>query len=147
MTSLPSSITFPYFSSGNHKITSPQTPKYNCIAWAAGDDGHWWWPAPGFYWPNGIPRQETIDVFLEAFASLGYEVCNGLDIEHGFEKVALYALNGKPTHMARQLNNGTWASKLGKSYDIEHMTPNTVEGTLYGQSILFMKRRVTGHEE
>jgi hypothetical protein len=81
-----------------------------------------------------------MDSFIEAFASLGYEVCNGLHLEHEFEKVVLYALSGKPTHMARQLNDGKWASKLGKSYDIEHITPSTVEGALYGQSILAMRR-------
>lgn len=28
---------FPRLTSGNHRITSPATPDYNCIAWAAGN--------------------------------------------------------------------------------------------------------------
>ncbi len=142
MAFLPPSTVFPNFTDTNHKVTSPRTPEYNCIAWAAGDASHWWWPAPGYYWPDGISRQETIDSFKDAFATLGYVLCASYDREQGFEKVALYAINGKPTHMARQLPDGRWASKLGNSYDIEHLYPEVVDGALYGMTVLAMKRAI-----
>ena len=35
-------ITFPNLEAGNYAVTSPSTPEYNCIAWAAGDTETWW---------------------------------------------------------------------------------------------------------
>ncbi|MEH2440267.1 MAG: hypothetical protein V7K16_08220 [Nostoc sp.] len=60
-----------------YKLTSPDTIDYNCVAWAAEDDETWWWPdiQEQFYWPLSIPREETIEVFQQAFETLGYEVC------------------------------------------------------------------------
>jgi hypothetical protein len=57
--------------------TSPATPRYNCLAWAAGQTDHWWWPDAfgAYYWPEGAPRAETIDGFVFAFETLGYERC------------------------------------------------------------------------
>lgn len=109
--------------------TSPETTAYNCIAWAAGDIRRWWWPDPFFlyYWPPGIPRQETTDAFIALYESLGYEVCQNSDYEDGYEKIALYVSGlGKPTHAARQLPNGSWTSKLGRSFDVEHDLPEEV---------------------
>jgi hypothetical protein len=58
----------------------------------------------------------------------------------GLEKVALYAdANGCPTHVARQLPNGRWTSKLGELEDIEHDLP-ALEGDLYGSVTLVLKR-------
>jgi hypothetical protein len=35
---------FPRLTPGNHRVTSPATPAYNCVAWAAEDTEHWWQP-------------------------------------------------------------------------------------------------------
>ena len=100
--------------------TSPEDKKYNCIAWAAEDDKNFWWPIGG-YWPQGIPREETMAAFIQAYQQMGYEICNNDLQEMGFQKVALFAdKNGKPTHAARQLANGRWTSKLGRNIDVEH---------------------------
>jgi len=56
-----------------------------------------------------------------------------------FEKVAIYALDGEPTHAARQLSDGTWTSKLGKDIDITH-TLRALEGSTYGQVAAYLKR-------
>jgi hypothetical protein len=114
--------TFPGLAAGGHRITSPPDPKYNCLAWAAGDTANWWWPGLGKeHWPPGIPRERTLDAFQQAFALLGYAVCDGEEPEAGFERVALFADDsGKPTHAARQQPDGSWTSKLGKKEDIEH---------------------------
>ncbi len=134
---------FPNLHSSNHKITSPQTPDYNCIAWAAGDDERWWWPGsfPHVYWPPGIPLNESIDSFVAAFSTLDYMVCDSSDLELDYEKVALFAdKNGKPTHMARQLASGVWTSKLGQDHDIEHHELDVICGPAYGDAVKIFRR-------
>lgn len=118
---------------------------YNCIAWAAEDTEKWWWPAGGTpvagftgapmkpnYWPPGVPREETVEAFVQAFEALGYAVCAEQSHESGFTKVAVYArttLPKRPTHMARQLPDGMWTSKLGSGPDIFHKTLECLEGS------------------
>jgi hypothetical protein len=131
---------FPELNPSNYKITSPKDGNYNCIAWAAGDDTHWWepidfvpgMPMGGFYWPTGLPREHTLGSYILAFKRQGYRECESADYETGVEKVALYAKNGAPTHAARQLPNGTWTSKLGELQDIEHANLQCIEGDGYG---------------
>ena len=109
---------FPRLAEFGYEITSPDTGIYNCIAWAAQDQTAWWWPRASFYgpgvmggsyWPETLPSGATISNFVEMFVQLGYENCETGDLEAGFEKVALYALRGSPTHAARQLPDGLWA--------------------------------------
>jgi len=135
---------FPRLQAGNFRVTSPPDREYNCIAWAAGDTHIWWWPTGDprkTHWPTAAPRLLTLAAFRDAFASLGYSVCESEELEPNFEKVALFTdlPNGIPTHAARQLPNGRWTSKLGYSEDIEHELRD-VEGTIYGTAVLFMKR-------
>lgn len=135
---------FPFLEQGTYRVTSAATPTYNCIACAAGEDFRWWWPTPGlYYWPKAAPLEETVESFALAFQSLGYEKCDNADLEQGRDKVAIYAGDDNvPTHMARQLPNGKWTSKLGSDIDIEHMTPHEVEGPLYGRVVRFLKRQI-----
>lgn len=142
---------FPNLKPGEYKITSPKTPKYNCIAWAAGKTNKWWQPphpflgAPaGSYWPPDIPAGTTPSGVARAFELQGYEVCENADLEAGFEKVAIYVdALGKYTHAARQLDNGAWTSKLGGWEDIQHDTVEALEGRghAYGTATRFLKRR------
>jgi hypothetical protein len=164
---------FPKLARGGYEKTSNATGRppvpgaYNCIAWAAGDPRKrfWWWPHPDAYWPFWIKtREQTIDCFVKTFHSLGYMVCSDSRLERAFEKVALYAIHHSqlqmpppqsaaeyrdwmPTHMARQLPDGVWTSKLGGSEDISHFTLDALEsyGPLrvrdeYGCPVLYMKR-------
>lgn len=142
--SLPSSSVFPRLAPDNNEITSPSTPRYNCIAWAAGDAERCWWPdADGVaYWPGGVPRAETVEAFVDAFRTLGYGPCDDGELEPGHEKVALFAHLGLPTHAARQLPDGRWSSKLGRSVDIAHAL-DALDGPLYGAAVLFLRRRST----
>src|ERR1035438_162844 len=119
----------PYLTADNCEVTSAQSRRYNCIAWAAGNDLRNWWPDPrGIgYWPLGIPRQVTIDAFMRAYGTLGYTLCFDESLEEGLEKIAIYgttALDGSviPTHAALQLQSGKWTSKLGPFEDINHDT-------------------------
>jgi hypothetical protein len=135
---------FPNLEADGYEETSPATGQYNCIAWAVGVSSQWWWPDPnGAYpWPEGIPRAVTVEAFLGAFATLRYQSCESAELETGFEKVALYSLDGKPTHAARQLPDGRWTSKLGKYLNITHAL-SALEGPVYGQPTHFLKRAVS----
>ncbi|HLN28482.1 MAG TPA: hypothetical protein VK395_12140 [Gemmataceae bacterium] len=132
---------FPRLNPGNHCITSPPTPEYNCIAWANGDTTHWW--QPGVFWPMQTgPDDYGIGVLEQMFLSRGYTDC-AMDtgLEPAFEKVALYCLGGfLYTHAARQLPNGKWTSKLGGAEDIEHDQPHELAGGIYGEVVQIMKR-------
>jgi hypothetical protein len=117
-------VDFPNLLQAKFEITSPKTKFYNCVAWAAGEDDRFWWPDKmnQAYWPKGVLRQVTLPAFISAFQTLGYNCCgNNSELEDGFEKIAIFlAHNGKPTHVARQLADGKWTSKLGANYDISH---------------------------
>ena len=78
--------------------------------------------------------------FIEAFRTLGYEVCESGHLEPEVEKVALYAEGDKPKHMARQLEDGTWTSKLGRYHDIVHHTVEAVENDVYGNVKVYLRR-------
>jgi hypothetical protein len=133
---------FPRLRGAEYRIDSPQDPDYNCIAHVVRDKGGCWWPDLGGQdsWPEGVPREEAPAAFLAAFATLGYVMCAGEELEPGFEKVALFANeHGVPTHAARQLESGRWTSKLGGLEDIEHAL-HDLEGVAYGSVELLMKR-------
>ena len=137
---------FPRLGGATYRITSPAQPDYNCIAWAAGDDSRWWEPDSfgQYYWPEDVPRQYTVEVYAEVFQRLGFEVCQDATFEVGVEKVAIFGLDGSPTHAARQLEDGTWTSKLGQLEDIEHQDLDDVSEGNYGRPVLFLKRHEPG---
>jgi hypothetical protein len=133
---------FPRLTPENHREASPESPDYNCVAWAAEDTQRWW--QPRVYWPVDVSREEFgVGTLTEAFVALGYQSC-GMDgsLESGFQKVALYGSALMYTHAARQLPSGKWTSKLGRGVDIEHDTPDAVAGGIYGEVFAIMKRVV-----
>jgi hypothetical protein len=119
------------------------------MAWAGGDDSRWWQPTPipmgGYYWPPGLPVVDTIDNYERALEAHGYTRCADGSLEAGVEKVALYQWpgEGKFSHAARQLANGSWASKCGQLQDIEHASPHDLVGPRqygYGEVAQYMCR-------
>lgn len=133
---------FKLLGNNNYKITSYKNKLYNCIAWAASENFRKWWPDKKnqqVYWPLEAPLETTIKAFIAAFETRGYKCCDDDSFEDGYEKVALFALNGIPTHAARQLRNGKWTSKLGDEEDIEHFLRD-VETPFYGTVVQFLKR-------
>jgi hypothetical protein len=126
--------------SDTFQVTSERTPEYNCIAWAAGDISRWWWPLGLSYWPENVLRAETMASFVTAFAELGYAPCGNGGLEFGIEKVVIFLEDGIPTHMARQLSSGEWTSKLGKSWDIVHVSSSELDGSAYGSAVQFLSR-------
>lgn len=138
---------FPGLRASKHQITSPATHDYNCIAWAANDTMRWWWPDPNpentaAYWPEGLAREESLEVFLAAFATLGYSPCPEDSLEAGYSKIAIFAVDSVPTHAARQLPNGFWTSKLGRLEDIEHDL-SAIQGDIYGTVAAVLRRAIT----
>jgi hypothetical protein len=141
---MPLTQLFPQLSVNGYQVTSPSTGDYNCIAWAALENDRWWWPDPyGIcYWPEAAPREETLEAFVRAFSLFGYELSNSFTLESGFEKIAIFIdSDGIPTHMARQLQNGSWTSKIGELEDIEHEL-NGLEGDAYGHVAAVLTRAI-----
>lgn len=131
---------WPYLLSEGYEVTSIATWSYNCIAFAADVENLNWWPdlnGKGF-WPIKW-REVSLPCFIAAFQSIGYNLCeNALEAE--YDRIAIYALNGTPTHAAKQLHDGRWKSKLGRSEDIEHKSLKAVEEFIYGKAVVFMRR-------
>ena len=126
----------------NYVETSPEDNRYNCIAWTFRDRTRYWWPIPFFYWPSEVPRQVTIEAFRQLYIVNGYTVCDNGNLEAGYEKVAIYVRNQKPTHAAKQLPNGKWSSKLSDQEDVEHDSLEDLID-LFGDIEVILRREIT----
>ena len=142
-------LRYPNLRSSVYLLTSPKTPNYNCVAWAAGETNRPWCPIPydtaPYYWPLGEQDDESLEVFIECFKSLGYEICDDENFEEGFEKVAIYIdEEGLHSHMARQLvDKQQWTSKCGDLEDISHPHLAALEGNPgYGKVSCILKRGI-----
>ena len=134
---------FPNLVPDGYRVTSDETPEYNCVAWASEDSSRWWWPSSDYYWPEQSPLEESLASFRSVFEAMGYQECATDDLEAGFEKVAIFVDEESfPTHVARQVENGNWTSKLCRWQDIEHQSTQALAGTasIYGQVALLMRR-------
>jgi hypothetical protein len=129
---------------GNFKYTSPKKKVYNCVAWAIGITNlH----IDMLYFRDVYDLDpNTLDHSAKGYAAClsefyGFEICDTIEYEPGFDKIALYE-DGKGDfqHAARQLSNGKWTSKMGTYEDIEHDTLEAVSGAYYGKPVLYMKR-------
>ncbi len=135
---------FPLADPGDWTETSDATGDYNCAAHAAGVEDANWWPepeAPEYYWPPGAVRDGSLEAFISGYGALGYSLCSDGELEPGFEKLVVYATSrGSPQHVARQLLDGRWTSKLGNEEDIEHVGPRSLAGSKYGNPALYLRR-------
>jgi hypothetical protein len=138
---------FPNINKNNSKITSPATRVYNCAAWAAKENHRRWDPTdPQYYWPHGVPRENTLDAFVQAYKTIGYKPCFDGSYEPGFQKIAIYAKIRAdneliPKHVALQLETAEWTSKVGDHEDIIHSSLNVFDGAAYGQAVCFLKKQ------
>jgi hypothetical protein len=132
---------FPGLRATPYRICRGGSRFYNCIAWAAGDDRRWWEPdEDGIeYWPPGVAREYTVEAYIAAFESIGYSKCDDNSLESGFEKVAIYAREGEPTHASWQLDDGRWTSKIGRLPEIDH-TFEALDGDEYGFPVQILRR-------
>ena len=74
------------------------------------------------------------------FARQGFSLCENDLQETGFEKIAIYAFVGQFTHVARQLENSRWTSKIGSMETVTHPTPASLSGGIYGNVHCIMRR-------
>jgi len=133
--------TFPGLQTSRYEVTSPADRRYNCLAWAAGVTDLWWDPGPDGYWPSDVPREPTVEGARAAYATLGYTTATTEHLEHGWQKIAIFiGTDGRLTHAARQLDEGTWTSKLGRDIDLSHVL-RALEGPCYGRVALVLGRR------
>ena len=131
----------------SYNITSGRCPRYNCVAWVADDMERWWEPEDrgGWHWPHGLPRDDySLANYVAAFETLRFEKCaDGLP-EPGVEKIAIYVDDDHEfTHVARQLDDGWWSSKLGMFNDISHQSLEALlrgRPERYGETFTYMMR-------
>ena len=132
----------------DYAITSPPDEGYNCIAWVLGDDERRWDPFAEIdgYWPSEVPRDDGLNTVQLMFERVGFTTCEDGSLEVGFEKIALFGSDGLFTHVARQLPNGRWTSKLGADVDIEHELEDLIRqrspsvSYRYDEVVGYMKR-------
>ncbi len=133
---------FPNLSSEDFEIVDEPSDLYNCIAYAVGDIAKPWDPNGTRYWPPWAPRNDRIDSLIAVFAGLepAYEQCESSQVEDGYQKVALYEVQGQAKHAALQMPNGRWRSKMGRGPVIEHRSPESLSDGIYGDVHCFMRR-------
>ena len=136
---------FPKLKEFPYKPTSPRDPRYNCIAFAVGDVTQFWDDVGvrGYYWPPGIPGPDNLIGWTKVFEIHGYSETDDRSLEPEYEKVAIYANDDGPQHVARQKASGYWTSKMGKGIDMEHAL-EWIEGEFYGKVVRIMKRKCPG---
>ncbi len=125
----------------NFKLTSAQTYRYNCIAYAMGMDDRWvdTLNVPWHWWPP-VKKDMSLDSLITAFEYLGFEACDMDDsIENGYDKVVLYQKNDEWQHAARVVEVNKYHSKFGESFDGTHSSGDVLE-IEYGNPYQVMKR-------
>ena len=130
---------FPNLSAVGYQITGPVSRQYNCVAWAL-QITHQWWSYDAL-WLESVPRSRETNALVQLFQAFGYAVCDSSELEAGYDKDALYGQFGEWAHVARQLEDGRWTSKLGPFEDITHSSPDDLTGELYGDVYRIMRRR------
>ena len=132
---------FPNLAGSGYEITGEPSREYNCTAWALGISSQDWdWDNPEGYWPPSLPRNRWVGTMIRLFANEGFSICDGDDNEPGYEKIAIYAFVGQFTHVARQLEDGRWTSKLGYREIIAHPSPASLARGIYGDVHCIMRR-------
>jgi len=137
----------PRLQPSRYEVKSHATPRYNCVAFANGDERHWWEAGVfggRFFWPPEIREDSTLQAWRQLFVSQGYVPTTNRNIELGFEKVAIYVSleDFSTTHVAKS-DGRVWKSKLGKGQDIDHYALDVLEGDQedeYGVVELVLKR-------
>lgn len=136
------------------EITSPKDLCYNCVAWSLGIDSHWVEPylsngikvEPWAVWPNTDDVGHDIDTYVKMYRGEGFVKAARGNLEAGFDKIVIYWNETSKTfnHVARQMEDGQWWSKLGRASDVQHAKPNTLgpAGSPgdYGEVWGYMKR-------
>ena len=136
---------FPALRGTSWDIKSDGTPVYNCLAWAVGENHRRWDTDKPHYWPDNNRHKFGIAYLVAAYRAVGFVVSN-IDAcvpDAEYEKIVLYCRDTEGSHAARLLANGRWTSKIGSHEDIEHETPGSLIGSVYGKPMVYMRRKKT----
>jgi hypothetical protein len=131
----------PRLTAEGYRVTSRQSVGYNCVAWALGEDDRWWEPAVGYFWPPDLPYDDALDTYVRIFELARYERCDSVELEPGYEKVAVYVDDADAFgHVARQQDNGRWTSKMSFFEDIDHPTAESLLGGAFTRIAVALRR-------
>jgi hypothetical protein len=133
---------FPRLGHG-YEVLAAATDRYNCISWSLGVTDRWLWPAR-----PGLPI--TFGDFDDLYSRQGYRRLASLSFDKvpGHDKIVLFAKTTpegvlQPTHAAKQQDDGSWTSKVGKLPLIRHLQPGDLEGAMYGAPyVVYVRERV-----
>lgn len=130
---------FPNLNFDQHfTFTSAKGDDYNCAAWAVEIIDEW----IQFKDENGH-LDVSLKRYIDYYEKHGFVKCDNQDFEEGWIKIVIYADDKNEfTHVARQLPNGKWTSKLGDWEDIEHESPQVLAGKSYGKPTVVMGKKV-----
>lgn len=122
----------------NFEFTSLRDPNYNCVAWASEITETW----EQCYDEHGDVL-ESAERYIQYFKDRGFTESASMDLENEVQKIAIYldTATNKFRHVARQLKNGKWTSKLGDWEDIQHDKPENLLGNLYGDKVVIFEKR------
>lgn len=128
---------FPNLNTNNFTFESLRDEDYNCVAWIHEIQDEWiqFKDVHGSY-------DISINRYIEYFKEFGYKISENKNLEKGVVKIAIYCDSraNEFKHVARQLPNGKWASKLGDWEDIIHENPDVLFGKLYGNDLIIMQK-------
>lgn len=136
-------LLFPKLRGTQWSIISRRNKRYNCFAWAAGENDRKWDFGKKDYWPKGVKKGYGIAYLVAAYVAEGFSVCPKAECaayDPSCETIVLYELHTNGSHAARLLPNGAWTSKIGALEDIQHEAPEHLSGTVYGDPLVYMKR-------
>ena len=124
---------FPHLTGKEYGL-SDEDFNYNCLAFALGDESHWWEPPrqPGQYWPPGFPDDVTIATVESIIRLHGYTVEIDTTSTPQTDAIAIYGVGNDWTHFAR-FSDGRWCSKLGEGHDVSGVHLEDLEGAMYGK--------------
>lgn len=131
------------------KICSPQTPVYNCIAWAMGFKNRWvsntssiivnFYHNRYVWWPEGVEDSQRCEALIEAFRALGFEPTENHNYNPLYDKAILYTDGKIWTHASRIIEEGIEHSKFGEEWDAIHGN-DRFQGSSYGYPYVIMQR-------
>jgi hypothetical protein len=134
--------TFPLLRRGeNCKKASEWDFNYNCLAFVLGDYSNWWEPPGvfGHYWPPGFSQDISVDTVTSIIKLHGFTVEFNPHETPVTESIAIYAKGDDWEHFAKY-SGGVWKSKIGEDEDIEHSSPDLLEGEFYGYVVKILSR-------
>lgn len=139
-------------SDGNFIVAGPQTWVYNSIAFAMESQDMWvaaGHPDIGWYawWPPAVRRDDRPQSLIDAFKYMGFEQCDDLTHEEGYDKVVLYRKlreDGRYhwTHAAKVVDSNCLHSKIGAYHDVMHRGGDIFEECDYGEEYAYTKRPI-----